>query len=413
MSLKIIRNDITKMTTDAVVNTANSEVSVGDGCDRAVYNAAGYDKLLNYRKEKIGKVSEGEVFYSPGFDLPCKFVIHAVSPLYIDGKHGEEEKLRNCYKKALDLAVSLGAQSLAFPLISTGSYGFPKEEGLRIALDEINAFLLKKDIDVFLTVFDEKSLQLGKKVSPKLEEYINDKYVSDASDEEYFESISLKTDGHISDELFFNRESTRLRAEKYLFDDDSSKKKKTGVLSKLLSGSKGSGKNESVSDFTGEPAVFGQKSSERSALPLANRCPEPEEDSEEGYYEFEEGISDAIKERMQHMTDTFSQYLMYLIENKKMANSDVYKRAVVDKKVFSKIKNDINWHPKKITALCLCVGAKLNLDETKDLLARAGYALSPCDKTDVIFSFFIENEIYDMIEIDIQLEEHGLECVID
>ena len=103
---------------------------------------------------------------------------------------------------------------------------------------------------------------------------------------------------------------------------------------------------------------------------------------------------------------------MYLIQERKMENAEVWKRAIVDKKIFSKIKNNVNYRPNKLTALCLCVGAKLNLDETRDLLARAGYALSPCDKTDIIFSYFIENEIYDMIELDIQLEEHGLPCII-
>ena len=103
---------------------------------------------------------------------------------------------------------------------------------------------------------------------------------------------------------------------------------------------------------------------------------------------------------------------MYLIRQKNMDNADVYKRALVDKKVFSKIKNNPDYHPKKLTVLCLCVGAKLNLDESRDLLARAGYALSPCDKMDIIFSYFIENKIYDMIELDIQLEEHGIPCII-
>ncbi|CCY54139.1 macro domain protein [Coprococcus sp. CAG:782] len=115
---------------------------------------------------------------------------------------------------------------------------------------------------------------------------------------------------------------------------------------------------------------------------------------------------------MKHISDTFSEYLLFLISNKNMTNSEVWKRAIVDKKVFSKIKNNRGYHPQKLTALCLCVGARLNLDETRDLLARAGYALSPCDKTDIIFSYFIENGIYDMIELDIQLEEHGLPCII-
>lgn len=127
---------------------------------------------------------------------------------------------------------------------------------------------------------------------------------------------------------------------------------------------------------------------------------------------FDEEHESKLEERMSHLSDTFSQYLLYLIENKGMENAEVWKNALIDKKVFSKLKNNPDYHPQKLTALCLCVGAKLNLDESKDLLARAGYALSPCDKTDIIFSFFIENEIYDMIELDIQLEEHGLPCII-
>ena len=127
---------------------------------------------------------------------------------------------------------------------------------------------------------------------------------------------------------------------------------------------------------------------------------------------FEEEHESKLDERMKHLSDTFSEYLLYLIEEKEMTNAEVYKRAIVDKKTFSKIKNNADYHPNKMTALCLCVGAMLNLDESKDLLARAGYALSPCDKTDIIFSYFIENEIYDMIELDLQLEEHGLPCLI-
>ena len=140
--------------------------------------------------------------------------------------------------------------------------------------------------------------------------------------------------------------------------------------------------------------------------PLQTASPIADEDSAI------EEMERKLAERMEHMADTFPQYLLYLISEKGMENSEVYKRAIVDKKVFSKIKKNPNYHPQKLTALCLCIGAKLNLDESKDLLARAGYALSPCDKTDIIFSYFIENEIYDMIELDIQLEEHGLPCII-
>ena len=133
--------------------------------------------------------------------------------------------------------------------------------------------------------------------------------------------------------------------------------------------------------------------------------------AKEDEWDFEAHES-ALKERMTHLSDTYQQYLFYLIQSKGMSNAEVYKRAIVDKKTFAKIKANEHYHPAKLTALQLCVGAKLNLDETRDLLARAGYALSPCDKTDVIFSYFIENGIYDMIEIDIQLEEHGEHCIV-
>ena len=155
-------------------------------------------------------------------------------------------------------------------------------------------------------------------------------------------------------------------------------------------------------------AAFDEKHESKPGKPAL------EENYESGFEEpaFEEEHESRLEERMKHLSDTFSEYLLYIIEEKQMANAEVYKRALVDKKTFSKIKNNADYHPQKLTALCLCVGASLNLDETKDLLARAGYALSPCDKTDVIFSYFIENGIFDMIGIDIQLEGHGLPCII-
>lgn len=308
---KIVRNDITRMNTEAIVNTANEQTSVGAGCDSAVYKAAGYDELLKYREENVGFVPEGDVFITPGFKLKAKYIIHAVSPLYMGGDKGEEERLRSCYRKSLQLAKEKGIRSIAFPLISTGGFGYPKEEGMRIAVDEINAFLLRDEMEIFLVVFDKKAVQLGEKIYPGLETYIDQNYVREAS-------------------------------------------------------------------FLG-----GEKQHESE-----------------------------LSERMQHMSDTYAEYLMYLIQKKNMTNAEVWKRAIIDKKIFSKIKNNANYHPNKLTALCLCVGAKLSLNESKDLLARAGYAFSPCDKTDIIFSYFIENEIYDMIELDIQLEEQGLPCII-
>jgi O-acetyl-ADP-ribose deacetylase (regulator of RNase III) len=331
------------MNTEAIVNTANDHASVGTGCDHAVYMAAGYEDLLKYREDQIGFVPEGNVFLTPGFALQAKYIIHAVSPLYQGGGQGEEEKLRSCYTKSLQLAKKHHIKSIAFPLISTGGFGYPKEEGIRIAVDEINAFLLHNEMDIYLVVFDAKATTLGEKLYPDLEAYIDQTYVQSQNKEEYQ-------------------------------DADIGWERRVSCAAPVL-------------------------------YQTATLFPE-------AIFDFEEQHESKLEERMQHMSDTFSQYLMYLIRDKNMKNVEVWKRAIVDKKVFSKIKNNPDYHPQKLTALCLCIGAKLNLDESKDLLARAGYALSPCDKTDIIFSYFIENKIYDMIELDIQLEEHGLPCII-
>ena len=382
MPLKIVRQDITKMNTEAVVNAANENPVYKTGCDYAIYMAAGSEELLEYRREHIGYRPQGDVFITPGFNLPAKYIIHAVSPAFIDGESGEEEKLRDCYKKSLLLAYDNNIKSISFPLLSTGGFGYPKEDGMRIAVDEINHFLLSNDMEVYLVVFDTKSTQLGEKIYPALEAYINHNYVLEKREEEYgdryFGSVRKGDEGYND----YSRERRELDARLAIKAEKSS----------------------SYAASFAMPCKEAVNSVEESA--------ECVEEDELDFLEDYDVNEKKLKERMEHLADTFSQYLLYLIKNKGMDNVEVYKRAIVNKKMFSKIKNDPYYHPNKITALCLCVGAKLTLDETKDLLARAGYALSPCDKTDIIFSFFIENKIYDMIEIDIQLEEHGLACII-
>jgi len=361
MPFKIVRNDITKMCVDAIVNTANEEPIYAEGADSAIYRAAGEEALLNERR-RIGRLEEGQVAITPGFCLPAKYIIHAVSPLYIDGESGEEELLRSCYKKSLQLACEYGCNSVAFPLIATGSYGYPKEEGMRIALDEINGFLMKHELFIYLVVFDTEATRLGRNIYPALEEYIDKHYVEEKKKKEYsfpFWGFAAKSERREARSCVLHREET---------------------------------------DCFEMPSV--------PVAPEESCVASPDEE-----FYFEERES-ALEERMKHMLDTFQEYLMYLIESKGLSNADVYKRAYLTKQLFSKIKLNPDYHPDKGTALRLCVGAKLNLDETKDLLARAGYALSPCDKRDVIFSFFIEQGIYDMLDIDIALENYGCPCFI-
>ena len=421
MPFKIVRNDITMMNTEAIVNTANDKPIVGTGCDFAVYNAAGYDELLSYRREKIGPVKEGEVFITPGFHLPAKYIIHAVSPLYIDGSHREEELLRSCYRKSLALAAARGIRSIAFPLISTGGFGYPKEEGMRIAVDEIHAFLLHSDMQIFLVVFDEKATRMGRNLYPDLEAYIDRNYVVERFEAEYdgtgYDSdhgrtgylAELSEAGYSAD--FDAYPDAPMNAPKPFSKNDlgigrraeREKNRRFGdhKARRVFTGSKPAWLRSEKTEFAEESPKAGRPVHESYTAELSL-------DEDLAIEEMERKLA----ERMKHMSDTFPEYLLYLIREKGMTNADVYKRAIVDKKVFSKIKNNPEYHPQKLTALCLCIGAKLNMDEARDLLARAGYALSPCDKTDIIFSYFIEHGIYDMIELDIQLEEHGLPCII-
>ncbi len=369
--------------------------------------------------------------------MPVKIVRNSIAKwnmetfINLDEVHeDDEEKLRACYRNALRLAEEQSVSSVAFPLISTGGFGYPKEEGMRIALDEINAFLLNHDMLIYLVVFGEKATALGEKLYPDLEEYIDSNYVERKTREEYSECFVPNNE---RTESFKEGPRPRAGAAKKIFGlfrterrkSESEPEEKThgrpdmpGAGAGALPGAASASAGSPMASNPAMPLMPSAKFETLSAPAMAKPQKPDEEESEEcaaneaAWLGFEEEHESKLAERMKHLSDTFSEYLLYLIHDKKMENAEVYKRAIVDKKIFSKIKNNPDYHPQKLTALCLCVGAKLNLDESKDLLARAGYALSPCDKTDIIFSYFIENKIYDMIELDIQLEEHGLPCII-
>lgn len=396
MPLKIIRNDITKMNCDAIVNTANSAVEIGAGCDRAIYMAAGIDLMLEARR-KIGAMLPGEAALTPGFKLPAKYVIHAVSPMYKDGESGEEKLLRKCYKNSLELAKKNGFRSIAFPLISSGSFGYPREEAVLIAVDEIRRFLAKYDMEVYLTVFDSESTEVVRKRYPKLRSSIDNLYVHAMQEKEY------------GPEVFAKRVSRSEERQHRLFPD----------LGQKPSGRQSARRTAADGRADMPDMHAGMKLNAGAPKPLKDISPDlemPEEVEccacEIEPVEFMEQNGDRLAERIAHKADGFQPYFFYLLKCKNLENAEVRRRAYIDKRLFSKIKNNEKYHPDKLTVLRLCVGAQLNLDETKDLLARAGYAMAPGDVADIIFQFFIENGIYDILEIDITFEEYGLTPII-
>lgn len=327
MPLEIVRNDITKMKVDAIVNAANKSLLGGGGVDGCIHRAAGPELLAECRT--LGGCETGDAKITKAYKLPCKYVIHAVGPCWQDGGHGEKYKLTSCYKTSLALAKENGCESVAFPLISSGIYGYPKDQALKVAIDTISEFLFENDMTVYIVIFDRKAYQIGEKLFSDIEEYIDDNYAEEHSD---------------------NIRERRRRLN--LIEEDAS----LDVENRL------------------------------EALPMmASKASVP-------------GLS--LDDAMKQIDESFSQMLLRKIDEEKLTDAECYKKANIDRKLFSKIRSDVYYKPSKVTALAFAIALELPLDETKDMLMKAGYALSHSSKFDIIIEFFIQNGNYNVFEIN-------------
>ncbi|MBQ3390381.1 MAG: macro domain-containing protein [Firmicutes bacterium] len=323
MPFTIIQNDITKVAADAIVNTANPAPRYGRGTDEAIYSAAGREKLLAARG-KIGRLKPGETAVTEAFDLPAKYIIHTVGPKWQGGDQWEEETLASCYRKSLQMAKILECESVAFPLISAGSYRFPKDRALQIALGEIREFLSdeENDMDVTLVVYDRGIYELSMEIAGEVKEFL--------------------------------RERTTEVSE--LYEDRR--------------------KNLACEMTYGAPMM------EDAAL-----APAP-------------GPGGGLEDIFDDIGDTFQQRLLKLIDERGLTDPQVYKKANLDRKLFSKIRSNPNYHPSKKTALALAIALELDMTETADLLARGELAMSPGSKFDLIIEYCIRQKIYDIFEIN-------------
>ena len=310
MPLEIVRSDITAMHVDAIVNAANESLLGGGGVDGCIHRAAGPELLAACRR--LGGCRVGEAKLTRGYRLPCKYVIHTVGPVWHGGGHGEREQLLSCYEASLALAKKRGCKTVALPLISSGVYGYPKDQALRAAVDAIGAFLLRNDMTVYLAVFDRQAYQISSRLFADIAEYIDDHYV----------------DTHTDDR------SVRLC---------------------------------------------------RMQVPACCTASVPAR-----------GLNDLLA----HLDAGFSETLLKLIDRSGKKDSEVYKKANVDRKLFSKIRSNPDYRPSKPTALAFAIALELDLDETRDLIARAGYALSASSKFDVIIEYFVGRGHYDIFEIN-------------
>ena len=331
MPLQIVRNDITRMRVDAIVNAANPMLLGGGGVDGAIHRAAGPELLRACAK--LGGCEVGGAKLTPGFRLPCKYVIHTVGPIWRDGQHGEPQQLASCYRASLALAKEHGCETIAFPLISTGAYGYPMEQAFRVARDTIADFLAANDMTVFIIVFDRRAYSIGEALYSDILSFIDDHYVDEHLDR-YVESM--------------RRQRTQDRSDAALMD-------------------------------AAEPVSHPARAFE--AMPAHHAAP----------------LRDVLE---QQLDESFSQMLLRKIDEKGLTDAQCYKKANIDRKLFSKIRGDIHYKPSKPTAIAFAIALELPLSETKELLMKAGFALSRSSKFDIIIEYFIRARNYSIFEIN-------------
>ena len=318
MPLQIVRNDITKMKVDAIVNAANSSLLGGGGVDGAIHAAAGIELLQECRT--LGGCETGDAKITGAYQLPCKYIIHAVGPVWQGGQYREKELLESCYRTSLELAKSHKCESIAFPLISSGIYGYPKDQALKVAMDVIREFLFENEMQVYLVIFDKAAYQISGKLFADIAEYIDDNYVDEHTD--------------------YRLENMR----------------RSMPLQPMMTYSS-----------------------------CESTCMTQEDD---------------LDILLTKMDESFAEMLLRKIDEKGMTDAECYKKANIDRKLFSKIRGNMMYKPSKQTAIAFAIALELSLDETEDMLRKAGFALSNSNKFDVIIQYFISHGNYNIYEIN-------------
>ena len=338
MPFSIVRSDIARLDVDAVVNAANEGLLAGGGVCGAIFSAAGYEQLQAACR-RIAPCPTGSAMVTRGFDLPARWIIHAVGPRWIDGRHGEERLLRRAYRSALDQAARLRVASVAFPLISAGIYGYPPSAAFDIACEEIRRFLSDHagtdvgDMRVVLAAYDRQAF---------------------AASLDCYDEVSLRIEDAQGEKSFFSFDSAALAAQSLDLN--------------------------ALSAPVAEPEYATASCRQTRAI-----------DEEE------------IAELLDGLDASFSQTVLSLIDARGLTDVEVYKRANLSRQLFSKIRRDRGYKPTKATAVALAIALELSLDECDDLLERAGYSLSTSSKFDVIVRYFIERECYDIYKLNAML----------
>ncbi|NJP39653.1 RNase III inhibitor [Oscillospiraceae bacterium HV4-5-C5C] len=351
MPFEIVQNDLVSLSVDAVVSPANPAPVIGPGVDYAIHQKAG-PALLTARQQ-IGQVDRGDAVITPGFALAASYVIHTVGPDWVDGKHQEEQLLSSCYQKSLALAKAQRCRSVAVPLLAAGNYGFPKPLALQIAIHEISRFLLENELQVYLVVFDKQAYALSEKLFKSVSSYIDDHYIRRKILDEYG---APQAEGPQS-------EARRRRQ----------------ALNQNQPGHDTDWPNGHDTDWPTRNPGEALEVLASTALP---------------------GPADDWGQLLKNLDAGFAETLLQLIDRTGKKDPEIYKKANVDRKLFSKIRHNMNYQPTKTTALAFAFALELDVAETRDFIGRAGYALSHSSIFDVIVEYFLVNRNYNVFELN-------------
>ncbi len=357
MPFEIVRNDITKMHVDAIVNTANPQPVIGAGTDSAVHTAAG-PKLLAARK-KIGAIEVGNSMATKGYDLPARYVLHTVSPAWQDGAHGEETLLRRAYDAALTLAGRLKCRSVAFPLMAAGSYGFPHDLALSVAIRAFTDYLLTHDMQIYLVIFNAEAFRLAGSLFDDLKSYVDDQYVSEQTEREYAAGRPYRRE----------------------WDEQ-----ETACESAPSFNSAGLANNAHIAKDMAALRPW-RRNKAQAAAPQA---------------------VGSLQDFLNQTESTFTEYLLDLLQERGEKDSSVYHRAQMSRQLFNKIINKKDYQPSKNTAIQLAIGLQLDLNKTQKLLGKAGYALTRSSKSDLVVQYFIQHGEYSIVTINTALYDSDL-----
>ena len=394
MPFEIVRNDIANMEVDAIVNTANPHPVTGSGVDTRINEKAGPELLL--ARKKIGEIARGSAAVTPAFNLSAKYVIHAVGPIWQGGEYHEEELLRSCYASSLRLAKENGCESIAFPLISAGNYGYPRDKALEVAISEFRAFLEENDMHIYLVVFGSETLAISRQLVSHVKSYIDSEYVKAFYAAEYgIGNAPHERTGRNGDKRKFSLNNSLAAGSFFAADEEA-----------FLSAPEPEMYEKCAPMPDLEPAHAAPKKPVYSAEhKLAAPSPKPA-----GYVPSLQ-TKQNWSELLNNLDAGFSDTLLAMIDCTGKTDAEIYKKANVDRRLFNKIKNDPCYSPSKKTALAFAFALELSTEEAENLLLRAGYALSPAIKFDAIVKCLLNSHVYDIFTVNEILFEFDQECI--